>query len=161
MLINNAAATLQTILQDTATIDELEKFDKLLGQAGDSSEKHCKRRRPEYYSILIHQLRIKKSIFKCHLNNLRHERELLSPILQQWLARADIDFTLPTSAESTKHLLTTVSQELQEASQQSFEICQNELKSKINQKNDPTTETNVQRLRSIKKNEATRSPPIR
>ena len=156
LLANNAEEQLRSITQDLATPEDLERLDKLLGQAGDSAEKKCKRRRPEYYSVTLHQLRIKKSIVRCHYNNVKQQRTGQSQILQQRLQRANINLFLPQGEIETKELLTSITQELNSVTEQSFEIRENELKEKINKKHEPGTETYVQRLRAIKKNEATR-----
>ena len=105
LITNNSETQINAILQDTATTTALEHFDKLLGQAGDSAEKHCKRRRPEFYSVALHQLRIKKTIMRCHLANLKHGRQEQTATLQQRLARTNTDLTLPNNVEDTKALL--------------------------------------------------------
>ena len=156
LISNNAEAQLRNIIDNTADHNDVEIYDKLLGQAGDSAEKHCKRRRPEFYSVTIHQLRIKKTIVRCHLANLKHGRTDRTPTLQQRFDRANIDLPLPDSVEDTKTLLRSITHDLSIAAQQSYDIRENELKSRINQKFEPGTEQYQQRLRSIKKNEATR-----
>jgi len=71
----------QSIISDAATPKDIKKLDRLIRQAGDSAEKHCKWRRPEYYSIHIHQLRIQKSIVRCHIINIKHSRTHLNNAL--------------------------------------------------------------------------------
>jgi len=153
---NNAERLLHAIQNNTATNDDLERFDNLIGQAGDSAEKLCKRRRPEYYSVTLNQLRIKKSTVQCHLRNIRHQRTTQHTILQERLIRANIDLPLPNDESSAKDLLASITQELKSANENSYELRENELKSKINQKHQAGTEAYVKRLRALKKGEATR-----
>ena len=156
LMANNAPEQLNAICQDIATHADLERFDKLIGQAGNSAEAHCKRRRPEYYSVTLHQLRIKKSIVQCHYRNVRQHQTQQISVLQHRLARANINLQLPTEATAVKELLSTIGQELKTAIENSFELREKELSDKINKKHEPGSETYVNRLRAIKKNEATR-----
>jgi hypothetical protein len=156
LMSNNAERQLQTIQDDTATTFDVEQFDALIGQAGDSAEKHCKRRRPEFYSVTLNQLRIKKSIVHCHYRNLKQQRTSQLSILQERLQRANIQLVLPPDEASTKDLLNSIKQELTAATDDSFELRENELRNKINQKHAPGSEAYVTRLRAIKKSEATR-----
>jgi hypothetical protein len=119
---NNAEDQLRAIVNNTATVEDVETFNKLIRQAGDSAEKHCKRRRPEFYSVTIHQLRIKMSIAKYHYNNLKHQHERPShnqASLQHRLDRAQISMTLHDDIKQAKNLLHEISHQQKEATKTS------------------------------------------
>ena len=156
MQSNNAEHQLQAILSNNATIDDVEKFDTLIGQAGDSAEKHCRKRRPEFYSVKIHQLRIQMSIAKCHYNNVKFLRPDNRDSLQHRLDRANITLTLHDDIDQARHTVQEISQQLREAAMTSYDLREQELKCRINAKHEPGTETYTKRLQALQKNEASR-----
>ena len=153
---NNASTLIDTISQETATPNDVERFDKLIGQAGDSAEKHCRRRRPEFYSNALNSLRIRTSIAHGHLNNLRHHGQSNTHSLNQRLARADTHLDLADTIQAAHQTYTTLKKELSSASKQSFELREQELHSRINPKYEQGTPQHTKRLRAIKTGEATR-----
>ena len=156
LVANGASTLINTISQETATPNDAERLDKLIGQAGDSAEKHCRRRRPEFYSNTLNALRIRTSIAHGHLNNLRHHGQSNTKSLQQRLERAGTHLDLADTVQAAHQTYTALKKELATTSQQSFEIREQELHSRINPKYEPGTLPYTKRLRAIKTGEATR-----
>ena len=67
---NNAQKFLDRLDQKTATIQEVETYDKILTQASLSAEQSCRKRRPEFYSNKLNSLRIRTSIARGYFNQL-------------------------------------------------------------------------------------------
>jgi hypothetical protein len=73
-LHSHNAFTRAQALDDTSTRTTIanehlaEQLDRLIGQAGDLGDKSCRRRRPQWYSIQLVQLRLEISALQ-HYNN--------------------------------------------------------------------------------------------
>jgi hypothetical protein len=156
LTFNNAELQLQSIKDDTATTEDVERFDKLIGQAGTSAEQQCKKRRPKFYSVSLHQLRIQTSIAKMHWKNLQHNRISSSTSLQHRLDRANISMTLHHDATTARDSYYDYQRQLREASKESYELRDQELRQKINSKHEAGTESYGKRLKALRKGEATR-----
>ena len=156
LMHNNAKKFLEKIEQKTATIKEVETYDTIITQACLSAEKSCRRRRPEFYSNKLNSLRIRTSIALGYFNQLRKFNNSNTEGFQARLHRAgtSIDFkdTPPEAYKIYKSLRT----ELSEASQQSRDIREAELNSRINDKHEVGSPEHLQRLKNIKIGEASK-----
>jgi hypothetical protein len=76
------------------TAEEIESLDKLITQASTSAEKQCKRRRPEFFSVTLTKLRLKKSLALAHLQALRQGINIRESGLRQRMQRYRIDINL-------------------------------------------------------------------
>jgi len=105
---NNAQKFLERIDQQTATSQEVETYDRILTQASLSAERHCRRRRPEFYSNKLNSLRIRTSIARGYFNQLKKFNNPNTEGFQERLDRASssIEFkdTLPEAYQIYKSL---------------------------------------------------------
>ena len=156
LMHNNAQKFLEKINQKTATPQEVETYDNILTQACLSAERHCRRRRPEFYSNKINSLRIRTAIAHGYFNQLRKFNNPTTDGFQARLDRAAtaIDFkdTPPEAYQVYKALRT----ELQEVSKQSRDIREAELTSRINDKHQLGSPDHLKRLKNIKIGEASK-----
>ena len=119
---NNCTGQLDNLKSDRATDRDVERLDILLGQAGDTAEKHCRRRRPEFYSQELNSHRIKTSIALGHLNNIRLDKEHNTASFEARLQRAGIEMYLPPTRKEAYDLYTSLKQSLTEKNKTSSEI---------------------------------------
>ena len=153
---NNCESQLAYLLTSEATHRDVEKLDHLIGQAGDSAEKSCKKRRPEFYSHALNSHRIKTSIALGHLNNIRYHKNQDTSGFQARLLRAGIDMTLPPDQKSAYDLYVSLKKSLAEDAKNSADLREQQLQSAINDKHSPGSSGHTKRLKAIKKGEATR-----
>ena len=139
---------------DTATPEEVEMVDNIIGTSGDIAENSCKRRRPEFFSNQLVQQRMKVSILRGHLNSLKMGKDR-SMQLTQKMRRSGLDFTLPTSQKTTAIALRQASRELQQTCQKHAETRQAELFDKIEAAVQQGRGTRGKILRAIQKAEDT------
>lgn len=138
---------------DTATPEEVEELDRLIGDHEDHAERACRRRRPEYYSQTIAQLRFKVSILLRHLHALQRD-QYRSNQLEQEMTRVGIHVTLPVTQALTKQGLQRTKSQLREACINSFEMRQAELAQRVQELSTPSTKTARKAVSTIRKVEA-------
>jgi len=153
---NNCSVQIANLLNTGATQLDAEKLDSLIGQAGDSAEKSCKKRRPEFYSHALNSHRIKTSIALGHLNNIRYHKNQDTSGFQARLSRAGIDMMLPPDQKSAFDLYVSLKKSLAEDVKNSADLREQQLQSAINAKYSPGSSGHNKRLKAIKKGEATR-----
>jgi len=153
---NNCETQLAHLTTPEATHLDAEKLDQLIGQAGDSAEKSCKKRRPEFYSHALNSHRIKTSIALGHLNNIRNHKSLDTTGFQARLSRAGIEMELPYDQKAAFDLYVSLKKSLIEDAKNSADLREQELQSAINSKYSPGSSGHTKRLKAIKKGEATR-----
>ena len=153
LISNNCEAQLENLI-DTSDNSAVEKLDLLLGQAGDSAEKQCKRRRPEFYSHALNSHRIKTSIALGNLNNIRFNKNLDKSGFEARLTRAGIDMFLPTDQKQAFDLYTSLKQSLTKKMKLNNELCEQQLQAAINTKTPVGTESHTCKVKAIKTKEA-------
>ena len=151
---NNCGTQLTKLNEEKATANEVEKLDTLIGQAGDTAEKHCRRRRPEFYSQDLNAHRIKTSIALGHLNNIRLNRETNTASFDARLQRAGIEMILPPTRKEAYDLYTTLKQNLHVKIKTSSELREQSLQELINKKVTVGTANHSRKVKAIRTKEA-------
>jgi hypothetical protein len=130
------------------TPEKVERLDKILGQAFQSAEKRCRRRRSTFYSTTLAKLRTLHSITLGNYKSIN--------VFQQRLTRHGIDYqleeTLPESWQQHKSIKT----ELRDTIQQHRELRAREQQIMIDQSNAEGTKSKEKILRNIARQEARR-----
>jgi hypothetical protein len=153
---NNAQKFLNRMDQQTATSKEVETYDKILTQACLSAEKHCRRRRPEFYSNKINSLRIRTSIARGYFNQLRKFNNSNTDGFQARLDRASTSIEFKDTPTAAYQVYKSLRTELQDASKQSRDVREAELNSRINEKHEIGSPEHLKRLKNIKIGEASK-----
>ena len=151
---NNCTGQLDNLKSDRATDRDVERLDILLGQAGDTAEKHCRRRRPEFYSQELNSHRIKTSIALGHLNNIRLDKEHNTASFEARLQRAGIEMYLPPTRKEAYDLYTSLKQSLTEKNKTSSELREKHLHELISTKTPIGTANHSRKVKAIQKKEA-------
>ena len=151
---NNCNAQLENLSTEKATNRDVEQLDTLIGQAGDTAEKHCRRRRPEFYSQDLNAHRIKTSIALGHLNNLKLNKHQGTASFEARLQRAGINMELPTTRKEAHDLYTSLKQTLHEKMKTSSELREQQLSDSINKKVTVGTPNHSRKVKAIKTKEA-------
>ena len=151
---NNCTTQTDRINADEATDSEVEKLDNLIGQAGDTAEKQCKRRRPEFYSQALNAQRIKTSIALGHLNNIRFNKDQDTTSFKARLDRAGINMELPPGHKESFDLYTSLKQQLKDKVKMNSELREQQLQSAINMKTPVGTVSHQRKIKAIKTKEA-------
>lgn len=154
LMSNNCKSQMDQLQSEQATSSDAEKLDALIGQAGDTAEKQCRRRRPEFYSHDLNANRIKTSIALGHLNNIRFNKEKDTSGFEARLLRAGIDMHLPTERKEAFELYTALKQTLQAKTKSSSELRDQQLQSSINKKVTIGTANHSRKVKAIKTKEA-------
>ena len=155
LVSNNCAATLEQ-LNTNGNNDsiQIEKIDRLIGQAGDTAEKTCKRRRPEFYSHALNSQRIKTSIALGHLNNIRFNKNQDTSSFYARLDRAGIHMDLPSDQKEAYDLYTSLKTSLIEKSKMDSELREQHLQEVINARTPVGTTNHTRKVKAIKTKEA-------
>ena len=151
---NNCYAQLTKVGEEHATPHDVEQLDKLIGQAGETSEKHCRRRRPEFYSQDLNSHRIKTSIALGQLNNIRLNKEPNTSSFEARLQRAGIEMTLPPTRKEAYDLYTSLKQTLNTKIKTSSELREQHLQDEINKKVTVGTANHSRKVKAIHTKEA-------
>ena len=129
---HGAFAQQQNLDNNTANPSTVETLDTIIGTVGDYAEKKCKRRRPEFYSRKIVQLRMKASILRGHLASLRTGQNRTIAI-QARMERSGVTVDLPPTIPQTKQSLQNTETALREARKQNAELRHAELTTRIDE----------------------------
>ena len=156
LMQNNAQKFLDRLDHKTATIQEVETYDKILTQASLSAERSCRKRRPEFYSNKLNSLRIRTSIARGYFNQLRKFNNTNTYGFQQRLDRASTSIEFKDTPHEAYQIYKSLRTELQDASKQSRDIREEELNSRINDKHQVGSPDHLKRLKNIKIGEATK-----
>ena len=151
---NNCSGQLEHLLTEQAQSIDAEKLDKLIGQAGDTAEKHCRKRRPEFYSQDLNKQRIKTSIALGHLNNIRLNNDHNKTGFEARLARAGIDMTLPNDRKQAYDLYISLKQDLHAKVTRDSKLRDKQLQDSINTKVQAGTISHCHKVKAIQKKEA-------
>jgi len=152
---NNAFALAQKVIALQATNEEVEQLDRLIGDAGDSAEKRCKKRRPEFYSQTLTQLRFKKAITGANVQMLRNGLNQKRDGLLLRIERSGLDFTISENPQDAYAEHKAYCHDLRDAIRESLDIRIRE-QEYIEKRQDNNDDKEVKRIRSIRKKEATR-----
>jgi hypothetical protein len=150
---NNCKAKLEKLI-DNPDNHDVENIDKLIGQAGDTAKKHCKRRRPEFYSHALNSQRIKTSIALGHLNNIRFNKNQKTTGFEARLTRAGINMILPTDHKQAFNLYTSLKQSLTEKIKMDSDLREQQLQETINTKVPVGSVNHSRKVKAIKTKEA-------
>ncbi len=156
LIENNATKFLSQTETFTATTKEIETFDNLITQASLSAEKSCRRRRPEFYSNKINSLRIRTSIAHGYFNQLKKYNQCNTNGFQARLQRAGTTIGFKKDPQEAYQVYKNLRHELQEVSKQSRDERETKLASRIHEKYEAGSPEYIQRLKNIKKGEATK-----
>jgi hypothetical protein len=153
LISNNCSSQVDHLQTVTATGQDAEQLD-IIGQAGDTAEKTCKRQRPEFYSQDLNSHRIKTSIALGHLNCIRFHKNQDTTGFEARLDRAGIDMILPSDHKQAFDLYTSLKQSLKAKEKSSSELREQQLQSAINKKTPIGTTSHNHKVKAIKKKEA-------
>jgi hypothetical protein len=153
---NNVFSKLSALRNRNLTPEQVETVDKLIGQAFQSAEAKCRRRRKPFYSVKLAKLRTLRSITLGNFKALKNGNSKTS-IFQQRLTRHGIDFTLEGTLQEAWNQYNSASSELNEALQQNRELRLKEQQAAIETANLQGKNDKEKILRTIAKQEARRS----
>ena len=151
---NNCISQMNRLENEQTEHHLVEQLDNLLGQAGDTAEKLCRRRRPEYYSHALNVQRIKTSISLGHLNNIRYNRSHDTTGFQARLNRAGINMDLPQDQKQAFDLYTSLKKELTEKMKSNSELRDQQLQNSIRAKVTIGTVNHKRKVKAIRTKEA-------
>lgn len=115
---------------DTATSEEIEYLDHLLGEYSALAETKCRPRRQEYFSRQIVRQRQEVSILYRHLQAMRKQQDRSAQLLHH-MSRTGVHLDLPPTQALTRKALQAAKIKLQETCRTSFETRQAELTQRI------------------------------
>jgi hypothetical protein len=155
LLANNAFSRGQRLLlSDSQNHDLAEALDRLIGEAGDSGEKKCRRRRTPWFSNTLVRDRLELSHLKHYRNGLRCNRDR-SIVTHFNLNAIDRDQPLPSEQDLMEVLFQGKARKFAETKAKSEAIRQNELRDKITELEDsnmPKTQASI--IRKISRQES-------
>ena len=104
---HNAFRRADQLTDNDSTFNLVESLDDIIGQASDLGEKRCRKRRPEWYSIQLVQLRLTVSYLRHYLNGLKCGLNRSEVILSRLQTVDSPIKVLPLSISATQAMLRT------------------------------------------------------
>lgn len=153
-LTSNGAFDIQKALDDDrANTITAEMADRLLGEGGDSAEHACKRRRPEFYSTLLSQQRIKVGAIRARVNDMKYNIQDRQSAINARLTRAGIEYAFPETLAELQASLRTEETTLRTFQNKNEQMRRHEIQAKVDLATKTNNTTTAKVLRKINKHE--------